>query len=235
MNRSRRSPFRARLAVESLEDRSVPAVISYLVVGEDESGLPAHYAQRIHAAGGEVRFTVPQIGIAVVKSGDPAFATRAEHIPGVRSVVDAGALRIDRPAQSPPGIPPQPPLGPDVTVNPDEFSALQWNLDAVNAPGAWAQGASGDGVRVAIIDSGFMGNHPDLRFNSKLSRSVMDGPPGETWVSSAPNVNNGWHGTYVAGVIAARDDGRGIVGVAPRADLVAIRAIATMTPSRTTW
>jgi hypothetical protein len=215
-----------RPSVEPLEDRSLPSTVSYLVLAESSSSLPAYFAQRIHAAGGEVRFTVPQIGIAVVKSDDPAFATRAEHIPGVRSVVDAGALRIDRPVQSPPGVPQQPPLGPDVPVTPDEFSALQWNLDAIDAPEAWPQGASGDGVRVAIVDAGFMGNHPDLRFNSLLSRSVMDGPPGETWVSSSPNVVNGWHGTYVAGIIAARDDGKGIVGVSPRADLVAVRAIA---------
>jgi lantibiotic leader peptide-processing serine protease len=215
-----------RLSVEPLEVRSLPAVISYLVVGEDESGLPAHFARQVEAAGGEVRFTVPQIGIAVVKSDDPAFAARAERIPGVRSVVDAGAVRIDRPVQSPPGIPEQPPLGSDEKVSLDEFSALQWNLGTINSLDAWAQGVSGDGVRVAIIDCGFMGNHPDLRFNSQLSRSVMDGPPGETWVSSSPNVKNGWHGTYVAGVIGALDDGRGIVGVSPRADLVAIRVIA---------
>src|SRR5262245_37673407 len=102
-----------RPTIEMFEGRDLPSTISYLVVGAGESGLPAHFAQRVHAIGGEVRFTVPQIGIAVVKSDDPAFAARAEHIPGVRSVVDAGAVRTDRPVQSPPKIPVQPPLGPD--------------------------------------------------------------------------------------------------------------------------
>jgi subtilisin family serine protease len=215
-----------RPSVEPLEDRSLPSTVSYLVVAQSDSSLPAHFAQRIHAAGGEVRFTVPQIGIAAVKSDDPAFAARAENIPGVRSVVDAGAVTIDRPVESPPVIPPPLPLGPDVPVTPDELSYVQWNMDAIDAPEAWAQGVSGDGVRVAIIDTGFMGDHPDLRFNPHLSRSVMDGPPGETWVSSSSNAQTGWHGTAVAGIIAARDDDHGIVGVAPRADLVALRVIA---------
>jgi subtilisin family serine protease len=207
-----------------LEDRALPSTISYLIIGASQNHLPAHFEQRIHDAGGEVRFTVPQIGIAVVKSDDPAFAARADRIPGIRSVVDAGAVPTDRPAVPPPVLPPLPPLGSDAQVTTDAFSALQWTLDAINASGAWAQGASGEGVRVALVDYGFRGDHPDLRFNRQLSRSVLDGPPGESWVSTDPDL--GWHGTAVAGVIGALDNGEGTVGISPRVDLVAVRALA---------
>jgi subtilisin family serine protease len=214
-----------RLTLQPLEDRSLPSGASYLIIGADESGLPAHLSQRVQAAGGEVWFTVPQIGIAVAESADPGFAARAERIPGVRSVVDAGVVRVDGPAVPPTVLPPQPSLGRRVPVTPDEHSSLQWALDAIDAPGAWALGASGEGVRVAILDAGFRGDHPDLRFNRRLSTSVADGPSGETWLSPSPPVF-GYHGTYVAGVVAALDNGRGTVGVSPRADLVAIRFIS---------
>ena len=223
--RDRRGPpakaVRARLHFESLEDRSLPSGVSYLIVGAAESGLPADFVQQIQAAGGEVRYTIPQIGLALTQSTDPHFAERAELFPGVRSVVDVGPGRIDSATLPPPVLPPVPPLGPDVPVTPDTLSSLQWPLDAIDAEGAWAQGASGEGVRVAILDAGFRGDHPDLRFNRELSRSVMDGPLGDTWLSTNPV--NGYHGTFVAGVMAALDDGQGTVGVNPRSDFVAIR------------
>src|SRR5262249_30330566 len=99
---------------------------------------------------------------------------------------------------------------------------VQWNLGAIDAEGAWARGVNGDGVRVAILDSGFMGYHPDLHFNPALSRSVVDGQPSGNWMTPDP-VQTGVHGTMVAGVVGALDNGEGTVGVAPRADLVAVR------------
>src|SRR5262249_18259737 len=72
----------SRVTVEALEDRWLPSVYSYLVVANSDSSLPAHFAQRIHDAGGEVRSTVPQIGVAIADSSDPAFKARADHIPG---------------------------------------------------------------------------------------------------------------------------------------------------------
>ena len=77
------------------------------------------------------------------------------------------------------------------------------------------QMATGQGVMVAIIDSQIEANHPDLQGQVRISR---DFAPGHPAVSEA-------HGTGVAGVIAARaDNGLGIVGVAPRASLMALRA-----------
>jgi subtilisin family serine protease len=76
--------------------------------------------------------------------------------------------------------------------------------------------ASGQGVKVAVIDSGVDVSHPDLAGRVGTARDfVQEGdapPPAER------------HGTAVTGVIASdRDNGVGIVGVAPGAEILALR------------
>jgi subtilase family protein len=75
--------------------------------------------------------------------------------------------------------------------------------------------ATGRNVRVAEIDTGVELDHPDLRGRIRSARNFVDGSP----------YSGEMHGTAVAGIIAARsDDGIGIAGVAPRAELMALRA-----------
>jgi hypothetical protein len=88
-------------------------------------------------------------------------------------------------------------------------AAGAWRLDDLHAV------ATGRHVRVAIIDSGVEADHPDLRGQVALNLNlVTDGPP----VAED-------HGTAVAGIVVAVADNRvGIVGVAPQARLLALRA-----------
>jgi subtilisin family serine protease len=75
--------------------------------------------------------------------------------------------------------------------------------------------ATGRRVRVAVIDSGIEPAHPDLAGQIELSENFVAGRP---WAAES-------HGTAVAGIIAARADNQaGIVGVAPDARLLALRA-----------
>lgn len=90
----------------------------------------------------------------------------------------------------------------------------------------------GEGVRVAILDSGIDPNHPDLNGNVNIALSanfVGTGPCGTT----APCDDNG-HGTFVAGIVGAklknRADGPGRnrkIGVAPRAELVSVKVCSS--------
>jgi subtilisin family serine protease len=70
---------------------------------------------------------------------------------------------------------------------------------------------AGEGVRVAVIDTGVDQTHPDLEAQSFAFQGDVEGD----WDG---------HGTHVAGTIAARRDGRGVHGVAYNAELVAIQA-----------
>lgn len=93
----------------------------------------------------------------------------------------------------------------------------------VNVEPAWAACGTGstcrgEGVRVAVVDSGPEMAHEDLKANfaTEMSHNYVNGSTDPT---SADATN--FHGTSVAGIIAARDgNGLGVRGVAPRANLV---------------
>ncbi|SEW24517.1 S8 family peptidase [Natrinema salifodinae] len=77
----------------------------------------------------------------------------------------------------------------------------------------------GDGSRVAIIDSGIAAGHPALegRVNLERSKSFANDDYG------VGGPYGGTHGTHVAGIVAADDTERGVVGSAPDAELVDLR------------
>jgi subtilisin family serine protease len=75
--------------------------------------------------------------------------------------------------------------------------------------------STGRGVRIAVVDSGIDARHPDLAGRVELQENFVDGGQ----VPAEP------HATAVAGIVAARaGNGLGIVGVAPDARLLALRA-----------
>lgn len=97
----------------------------------------------------------------------------------------------------------------------DEFRALQWNLDAARAESAWPE-SKGAGVTVAVLDSGFYPDHPDLRGNVVGQYDAGD----QKESVRATREVCGTHGTHVAGIVAATaDNWIGIAGTAPEAGL----------------
>ena len=98
----------------------------------------------------------------------------------------------------------------------DPYYRLQTALHVmqIDAAHRWATGRS---VTVAIIDTGIDLNHPDLKGQVAASRDFVADYP-STFIDDI-------HGTAVAGVIAAlADNGEGIIGTAPNAELIALRA-----------
>ncbi|MCA0971498.1 S8 family peptidase [Halobacillus litoralis] len=107
--------------------------------------------------------------------------------------------------------------------------AAQWNVEAVHAPEAWADGYTGAGVKVAVIDSGVNADHPDLDIEKSIS-FVSDNAETTTVDESSP-MDQAGHGTHVAGVIAANFGGervydQDVAGVAPDVELYSLKAIA---------
>ncbi|GAB3361239.1 S8 family peptidase [Lysobacter tyrosinilyticus] len=87
-------------------------------------------------------------------------------------------------------------------------AATRWHLAELH------RHASGRGIRIAVIDSGVAGDHPDLRGQVAINRNFVDDRVGVAET----------HGTEVAGIIAARaGNGIGISGIAPQARLLALR------------
>ncbi|MGB6457995.1 MAG: S8 family serine peptidase, partial [Streptosporangiaceae bacterium] len=99
-------------------------------------------------------------------------------------------------------------------------SAEQWVISELNLYSAW-QHTQGNGVTVAVIDSGV---NPDV---SDLIGSVTTGPD-YSGVSTPPsNPNWGVHGTWMASLIAGHghDGSDGILGAAPQSRVLSIRVI----------
>lgn len=130
----------------------------------------------------------------------------------------------------------------------DPFLAHQWYLnntgrlsnkdtlgmvagEDIHVQRAWEAGFKGEGIRIAIIDDSIETTHQDLYSNVVADGSwnylqPLDATTGHQHYP-VPCDTQDDHGTQVAGIIAARDNnGIGISGVAPRAGLVGLNALA---------
>ncbi|HEY2233714.1 MAG TPA: S8 family peptidase [Candidatus Angelobacter sp.] len=114
-----------------------------------------------------------------------------------------------------------------------------WGLFAINAPAAWDT-AQGDGIVVAVIDTGLDYNHPDIAANIWTNANEIDGnfvdDDNNGFVDDVrgwnfmfnnndPSDHNG-HGTHVAGTIAALgNNGIGVIGVAWHSQVMALKGL----------
>lgn len=116
-----------------------------------------------------------------------------------------------------------------------------WGVKKVNAPAAWDSG-TGQGIVVAVVDSGIDYNHPDIGANVWTNAAEIPGngvdDDGDGYIDDV----HGWnfahdgndplddhgHGTHVAGTIAAVGNNRiGVIGVAPGAQVMAVKILDT--------
>ncbi|HEV3364879.1 MAG TPA: S8 family serine peptidase [Acidimicrobiia bacterium] len=109
-------------------------------------------------------------------------------------------------------------FSPARATNDPEFEK-QWSISTVGAPNAWAK-STGKGIRIGIVDTGIDLAHEDLAGRVVASTSCIEtrGNPLECEGDAQDDFG---HGTHVAGIAAAtKDNGLGIAGVAPDAELV---------------
>lgn len=93
---------------------------------------------------------------------------------------------------------------------------IPWGVKRVNASGAW-NFTEGAGVKVAVIDTGIDFTHPDLAANYAGGYNTI--------ITTQPPLDDQGHGTHVAGTIAAVRNGTGVIGVAPKARLYAVKVL----------
>lgn len=169
----------------------------------------------VFRAGGSVTFSHAKCGVGVAVSGLPGFLDQAM----ASGAFATGAKDIR--------VPWQPPtrqgdlIEAAVTPGDETFVNAQWNLRAVEAEEAWAAGFTGTGVRVAVLDGGIHTSHIDLAGQVDLSASRSFVPD----KAFNEDVGTFWHATHVAGIIAAKDNGIGTVGIAPGATIIGVKAL----------
>ncbi|MEV6301465.1 S8 family peptidase [Actinoplanes sp. NPDC051861] len=100
----------------------------------------------------------------------------------------------------------------------DPYREDQWDLDTMGVDTAW-ETSTGDGVVVAVIDSGVDAEHPDL------AGQVLPGFDTIDDVEGGGTDDNG-HGTHVAGTVAAiAGNDEGVAGIAPDARILPVKAL----------
>ncbi|WP_226581912.1 S8 family peptidase [Halobacillus litoralis] len=104
----------------------------------------------------------------------------------------------------------------------DTTNELPKGVQMVEAERLWEEADQGKGSVVAIIDTGCHMDHPELKNNIIGGRNFTD-----DYGSDPDNYNdNNGHGTHVAGTIAAIENGKGVIGVAPQAQLLILKVLS---------
>jgi lantibiotic leader peptide-processing serine protease len=228
----------------SASARSNGRLREYVVQFEAGTSL-AQGRAAVRAAGGKVVDQLAAIGVAKVVSRNRNFildATAQDALAGAARNRVIGyaepALRkkIDR-VESLAGASKAQSARVEVAADAEPLADLQWGNEMIDATveGSYAVQPGDPQVLVGIIDTGIDSTHPDLddNVNVALSRNfttdipLIDGPckkePDES-CSDPASVDEGGHGTHVAGTVAAELNGIGISGVAPEITLVNLRA-----------
>ena len=127
-----------------------------------------------------------------------------------------------------------------VTVSTDPMMEMQWYLNSkygLNVNNAWKITKGDPSIVVAVVDSGIT-DHPDLRDNIVTGYDFIsdplnarDGggrdanPTDEGDWNTSKREDSSWHGTHVAGIIAAESNDIGIVGIAPNVKISPVRVL----------
>lgn len=182
----------------------------HLVVFRGKRGIPNGFAEEVASLGGTVESTHEVIGGATVSGLDDAGARDLARFRGVRIVEPELALHVPEPQVQP--VPEQ--VGGAAPASPSDPSAAfffprQWNMRAIDADDAWAEGSLGSpDVTVAILDTGIGYMHPDLEGLVDLSRSASFVPEDDALVEAFfpgehPVTDLHYHGTHVAATVAS--------------------------------
>lgn len=206
----------------------------HLVVFRDKRGIPNGFAEEVASLGGTVEATYEAVGGATVSGLDDAGARDLARFKGVRIVEPELAFQMPKPRI---GTAPEQ-VGEAVPASSEDpatafFYPRQWNLRAIDADDAWAEGSLGSSdVTVAILDTGIGYMHPDLEGLVDLSRSASFVPEDDALVEALfpgehPVTDLHYHGTHVAATVAS--NGLAAAGVTSKTTLIGVKVCSVLT------
>jgi subtilisin family serine protease len=207
------------------------APASYLIVAKGQGPGSADLDDAVAYAGGTIIARIPDIGVVVASSENPDFLIligKDARVQEAAEDIEVQWINNERAVEASES---------DLQasgVNSEPYWGYQWNIRQIHADQTAAAGDMGWGVkraRVAVVDSGIWKDHPDIspNLNWGLSTSFV---PGEGVVPTVAGFN---HGTHVAGIIAAPINNRGVQGVAPLAEIVAVKVLSQAGSGAFSW
>ena len=204
---------------------------SYLIVARGQGQGSADLENAVAYAGGTITVKIPEIGVVVASSENPDFLTlvvKDARVQEAAEDIEVQWINNERAVEAS-----QSDLQ-ATGVNSEPYFHYQWNIRQIHADQTAANGDMGWGVvraRVAVLDAGIWKDHPDIspNLNWDLSKSFV---PGEGVVPTVDGFN---HGTHVAGIIAAAINNKGVQGVAPKAEIVAVKVLSQSGSGAFSW
>ncbi len=195
------------------------------------AGIPEDFADRVAALGGSLTRALPEIGVALTVGLSDDAAAELEGSPGV-----AGADRDILVQWIPPNehfdlMAPDDASGETDQSGAESFAVWQWNLRQIAADQAWLTTNQGQGITVAVLDTGTDPNHPDLAGKidlvnsaSVLSFNVCDVLFGVPDQGTFFDFN--FHGSFVSGIVAS--NGLRVASVAPDATIMGVKVLTCL-------
>ncbi|KEO83759.1 S8 family serine peptidase [Tumebacillus flagellatus] len=197
---------------------------TYVVIFNQESGLPSGYDSAITAAGGKVSRTLPQLGAVEVVSNRTDFTANLQTSSFVQDVsvenhlypdvLPGSVTKLNSTESSK--------AKSDFSTH-DLYNEFQWDIKQINGngaawkfPGGTGKSVDGKDIVVAVMDTGIDYNHPDIKGNYLYGKSFVPGEPDP--------IDESGHGTHVAGAIAG--NGR-VLGVGPDLKLASYRVFGS--------
>jgi len=197
--------------------------LPYLVNTKTDHRTIESVKKAIEAAGGTVVIAYEKIGVIVVHSANPDFGKQIRAVRGVESAgasrtapltaagtTDEGAAQVLSAAEAAK-------VAKSSAAGEEPLEADQWDLRAIGADKAATINPGSKDVTVAVIDVGVDDTHPDIapNFSASQSANCVGGKADTTYGAWRPVDADHYHGTHVAGEIAAARNGIGVAGVAP--------------------
>ncbi len=177
---------------------------------------------------------------AIIVRGDSEAETVMSHAAGVAQAVRSATFALGKPAfeaetlsggsavsNQPMTDPASQPQG--APGKGKQAKGLLWDVSRMGAPKGWAQGLTGKGVVVGVVDTGVDTEHPAILknyrgYNVRLGQSSHTANWFDSTGQSAQPIDEAGHGTHVAGKILG-GYGQAKIGMAPDATLIAARGL----------
>ncbi|MFJ8578055.1 S8 family peptidase [Micromonospora sp. NPDC093277] len=189
-----------------------------------QGGKTDKAAARVAAANGTIVASYDQIGVLVVRSTNPNFATAVAGA-GVDAVASTAGLgtALDEGETVEVSAADVAEATGDPTKEP--MYGQQWDMNMIHVPQAHAVNAGSPNVVVGVLDSGISSSHPDLatQIAKDKSTSCIGGVTNTAEAAWNPTTSD--HGTHVAGTIAAAVNGVGVAGIAPGVKVAAVKVV----------